>query len=58
MTVAASSHDRKFTNDIDVVQPAGSIYVNMAHIPSSSPVPFSTLDDVELKWAGRTPVLQ
>ncbi len=53
MTVAASSHDRKFTNDIDVVQPAGSIYVNMAHIPSSSPVPFSTLDDVELKWAGK-----
>jgi len=51
-TVAASSHNRKFTNDIDVVQPAGSIYVDMAQIPSSSPVPFPALDDVELKWAG------
>lgn len=51
-TVAASSHNRKFTNDIDVVSPAGSIYVDMAQIPSSSPVPFPALDDVELKWAG------
>ena len=51
-TVAASSHNRKFTNDIDVVSPAGSIYVDMAQIPSTSPVPFPALDDVELKWAG------
>ena len=51
-TVAASSHNRKFTNDIDVVSPAGSIYIDMAQIPSSSPVPFPALDDVELKWAG------
>ncbi len=53
MTVAASSHNRKFTNDIDVVQPTGSIYADMALIPSSSPVPFPALDDVELKWAGK-----
>ena len=51
-TVAASSHNRKFTNDIDVVSPAGSIYVDMAQIPSTSPVPFPALDDVELVWAG------
>lgn len=51
-TVAASSHNRKFTNDIDVVSPAESMYVNMAQIPSSSPEPFPALDDVELKWAG------
>lgn len=51
-TVAASSHNRKFTNDIDVVSPAGSIYVDMAQIPSSSPIPFPALDDVELVWAG------
>ncbi len=53
MTVAASSHDRKFTNDIDVVQPTDSMYVNMAQIPSTSPVPFPALDNVELKWAGQ-----
>jgi len=52
MTVAASSHNRKFTNDIDVVSPAGSIYVDMAQIPGSGPIPFPALDDVELKWAG------
>jgi uncharacterized repeat protein (TIGR01451 family) len=52
ITVAASSHNRKFTNDIDVVSPAGSIYVDMAQIPSTSPVPFPALDNVELKWAG------
>jgi len=52
MTVAASSHNRKFTTDIDVVSPAGSIYVDMAQIPGTGPVPFPVLDDVELKWAG------
>jgi uncharacterized repeat protein (TIGR01451 family) len=52
ITVAASSHNRKFTNDIDVVQPAGSPYVNLAVIQSTSPVPFPALNDVELKWAG------
>ncbi len=51
-TVAASSHNRKFTNDIDVVLPAGSPWVDMAVIQSSSPVQFPALDDVELKWAG------
>ena len=52
MTVAASSHNRKFTNDIDVVQPAGSIYTDMALIPGSGPVPFPALNDVQLLWAG------
>lgn len=51
-TVAASSHNRKFTNDIDVVQPVDSPWVDMAVIQSSSPVPFPPLDNVELKWAG------
>jgi conserved repeat domain len=51
-TVAASSHNRKFTNDIDVVSPVGSPWVDMAIIQSTSPVPFPALDDVELKWAG------
>lgn len=51
-TVAASSHNRKFTNDIDVVQPAGSPWMDMAIIQSSSPVPFPALDNVELLWAG------
>lgn len=51
-TVAASSHNRKFTNDIDVVLPVGSPWVDMAVIQSSSPVQFPALDDVELKWAG------
>lgn len=51
-TVAASSHNRKFTNDIDVVQPTGSTWVDMAVIQSSSQEQFPSLDDVELKWAG------
>lgn len=51
-TVAASSHNRKFTNDIDVVSPVDSPWVDMAVIQSSSPVQFPALDDVELKWAG------
>jgi len=52
ITVAASSHNRKFTNDIDVVQPVDSPYQNLAVIQSTSPVPFPALDNVELKWAG------
>ncbi len=51
-TVAASSHNRKFTNDIDVVQPVGSTYQSLAVIQSTSPVPFPALDNVELAWAG------
>lgn len=52
MTVAASSHNRKFTNDIDVVQPAGSIYTDMALIPGNGPIAFPALNDVQLLWAG------
>lgn len=52
MTVAASSHNRKFTNDIDVVQPVGSPYTDMALIPGSGPVAFPALTNVELLWGG------
>lgn len=54
MTVAASSHNRKFTNDIDVVSPTPvpATYTNMAMITGSSPLAFPALNDVELVWAG------
>ena len=52
MTVAASSHNRKFSPAFSVTSPAGSPWANMVLIPSSSPQPWVPTPDIEIVWGG------